>query len=124
MLRNLTKAEEQVMQAIWKLEKAFLGEILEELSDQQPQRTTIATVIKVLMQKKFVDAHTVGRNHQYYPLVSKEEYSKTTIKNMVEGYFDGSYSNILSFLMKEKKLSVKELEKALQQIKEIENKKK
>jgi len=119
-MKSLTKAEEQVMQAIWKLQKAFLGEVLEELSALQLQRTTIATVLKVLIDKKFVGIHTIGRNHQYYPLVAKETYSKASIKNIVEGYFDGSYSNVLSFLMKEKNLSVKELEKALQQIKELE----
>lgn len=124
MVRNLTRAEEQVMLVIWKLEKAFLGEILEEMADQQLQRTTIATVIKVLIQKKFVGASAVGRNYQYYPLISKEHYSRSTFKNMVEGYFEGSYSNFLSFLMNEKKISVKELEKALQQIKAMEKKKK
>ena len=124
MIKQLTKAEEQVMQVLWNLQTAFLGEILDEMAYLHPQRTTIATVIKVLMQKKFVAADVVGRNHRYYPLVSKKEYSKSTIKNMVEGYFDGSYSNILSFLMKEKKISVKELEKALEQIKEMEKRKK
>lgn len=119
-MKSLTKAEEQVMQVIWKLQNAFLGEILTEMAELQVQRTTIATVIKVLMEKKFVAATVIGRNHRYYPLISKKDYSKTKINNVVEGYFDGSYSNVLSFLMKEKKLSIKELEKALQQIKEFE----
>lgn len=122
-MKSLTKAEEQVMQAIWKLQKAFLGEVLAELAALQLQRTTIATVLKVLIEKNFVGINTIGRNHQYYPLVTKDTYSKVTIKNMVEGYFDGSYSNVLSFLMKEKNISVKELEKALQQIKELEKRK-
>ncbi len=124
MIKPLTKAEEQVMHAIWKLNKSFLGDILQELEYLQAQRTTIATVIKVLVEKNFVGVKVKGRNHQYYPLISKEAYSKATITNMVEGYFDGSYSNVLSFLMKEKKLSVKELEKALQQIKELEKRNK
>lgn len=122
-MKSLTKAEEQVMQAIWKLQKALLGEVLAELAALQLQRTTIATVLKVLIEKNFVGINTIGRNHQYYPLVTKDTYSKVTIKNMVEGYFDGSYSNVLSFLMKEKNISVKELEKALQQIKELEKRK-
>ncbi len=123
-MKSLTKAEEQVMQSIWKLDKCLFGEILEELEHLQAQRTTIATVIKVLVEKKYVGVNLIGRNHQYYPLISKEAYSKTTITNMVEGYFEGSYSNVLSFLMKEKKLTVKELEKALQQIKELEKRSK
>lgn len=120
---KLTRAEEQVMQAIWKLEKAYLGEILEELSSLQLQRTTIATVLKVLAEKEFVGIHVNGRSHQYYPLISKERYSMETIEVMVNRYFDGSFRNIFSFLMKEKKLSVRDLEQALQQIRDLKSKK-
>jgi BlaI family penicillinase repressor len=123
-MKTLTKAEEQVMHALWKLEKAFLGEILEAIVIDNPHRNTVATVLKVLAEKEFVTSELVGRNHLYAPLISKEAYSKATMKTMVKQYFDGSFSNVLSFLVKEKKLSLKELEKAMQQIRELEKTKK
>lgn len=122
-MNPLTKAEEQVMLVIWELEKAFLSEVLEKMAHLNVQRTTVATVLSVLIKKKFVAAKVIGRNHQYSALISQAEYSKAAINRIVEGYFDGSYNNILSFLMKEKKLSIKELEKALAQIKELEKNK-
>lgn len=123
-MKILTKAEEQVMHVLWKLEKAFLGEILQEMVIDNPHRNTVATVLKVLAEKEFVKSEPVGRNNLYYPLISKESYSKSTMKTMVKQYFDGSFRNVLSFLVREKKISISELEKAMQQIKELEKLKK
>ena len=116
-LKVLTKAEEQIMQVIWKLEKAFLKEIIEELPEPKPHNNTVATIIKILTEKDFVGINVFGRMHQYYPLVSKEAYSKTTMKSLVKGYFEGSFSNAVSFMVKENNLSVEELEILLKQLK-------
>ena len=100
-MKVLTKAEEQIMQVIWKLDKAFLREIIDELPAPKPHNNTVATIIKILVDKEFVGITVFGRTHQYYPLVSKDAYSKSTMKSFVKGYFEGSFSNAVSFMVKE-----------------------
>ncbi|MEP7238405.1 MAG: BlaI/MecI/CopY family transcriptional regulator [Ferruginibacter sp.] len=116
-MKILTKAEEQIMQVIWKLDKAFLREIIDELPEPKPHNNTVATIIKILVDKEFVAINLFGRTHQYYPLVSKDAYSKTTMKSFVKGYFEGSFSNAVSFMVKENNLSVEDLEMLLKQLK-------
>lgn len=123
-MKPLTKAEEQVMQALWKLDKAFLRELVDAMPSPKPHQNTVATLLKILVEKEFVGTHTIGRNNQYYPRVTKEEYSKRTMKQMVKGYFEGSFSNVVSFMVKENNISVEELETLLQQIKKQQNQKK
>ena len=116
-MKPLTKAEEQIMQIIWKLNKAFLREIIDELSNPKPHNNTVATILKILVEKEFVGVTVYGRMHQYYPLISKDAYSKTSIKSLVKGYFEGSFSNAVSFMVKENNLTVEELELLLKQLK-------
>lgn len=116
-MKALTKAEEQVMQAIWKLKKAFLREIVDEMPAPKPHQNTVATLLKILMEKKFVDVDVIGRMHRYFPLITKDAYSKASIKNLVKGYFEGSFTDAVSFMVKEKTLSIEELELLLQQLK-------
>lgn len=116
-MKPLTKAEEQIMQVLWKLEKAFLREIVEAMPNPRPHANTVATLLKILVDKQFVSTHAMGRSFQYFPVVSKEEYSKRTIRQLVKGYFEGSFSNVVSFLVKENNISVEELESLLSQIK-------
>ncbi len=116
-MKVLTKAEEQIMQAIWNLDKAFLRDIVEELPEPKPHQNTVATILKILVEKEFVGVNVFGRMHQYYPLVSKEAYSESTMKNLVKGYFEGSFSNAVSFMVKENNLSVEDLELLLSQLK-------
>lgn len=116
-IKVLTKAEEQIMQVIWNLEKAFLRDIIEEIPEPKPHQNTIATILKILVEKEFVGVNVFGRMHQYYPLVSKENYSESTMKNLVKGYFEGSFSNAVSFMVKENNLSVEDLELLLSQLK-------
>ncbi|HEV8080537.1 MAG TPA: BlaI/MecI/CopY family transcriptional regulator [Chitinophagaceae bacterium] len=116
-MKTLTKAEEQIMQTIWKLDKAFLREIIDELPNPKPHQNTVATIIKILVEKEFVGVTVFGRTHQYYPLVSKDVYSKGYIKTLVKGYFEGSFSNAVSFMVKENNLSIEELELLLKQLK-------
>ncbi len=123
-MRTLTKAEEQIMQVLWKLGKAFLRDIVDEMSNPKPHQNTVATLLKILVDKEFVGLTVLGRHHEYYPLISKEEYSKKTMKQIVKGYFEGSFSNVVSFMVKEKNISIEELEKLLLQIKKQQNQKK
>lgn len=123
-MRSLTKAEEQVMQVLWKLEKAFLREVVEAMPNPKPHQNTVATLLKILAEKEFVGILVMNRHHQYYPLVGKEEYSKRSIKQLARNYFEGSFSNVVSFLVKENNISVEELEALLQQIKKQQSQKK
>jgi predicted transcriptional regulator len=123
-MKQLTKAEEQVMQVLWKLGSAFLRDIVEAMPNPKPHQNTIATLLKILVEKEFVNITVLGRQHQYMALISKEEYSKRTMKQMVKGYFEGSFSNVVSFLVKENNITVEELETLLQQIKKQQNSKK
>lgn len=123
-MKTLTKAEEQIMQALWKLERAFLRQIVDALPKPKPHQNTVATLLKILVEKEFVGVTVLGRHHEYYPLVSKNEYSQRTMKQMVKGYFEGSFSNIVSFMVREKNISIEELEKLLQQIKKQQDNKK
>lgn len=116
-LKPLTKAEEQVMQIIWKLNKAFLREIVDAMPLPKPHQNTVATILKILIDKKYVKADVIGRMHQYYPAVSKDIYSKASMKNLVKGYFEGSFKDAVSFMVKENNLSIEELELLLQTLK-------
>ena len=123
-MKTLTKAEEQIMQVLWKLEKGFLREIVEEMPNPKPHQNTVATLLKILIEKEYVGITVLSRHHQYYPLVTKDEYSKRSIKQLAKNYFEGSFSNVVSFLVKENNLSIEELENLLQQIKKQQNQKK
>jgi predicted transcriptional regulator len=115
-MKGLTKAEEQVMQAVWGFEKAFLRDIVEVMPTPKPHQNTVATLLKILVEKGFVQITVFGRQHQYAPLISKEAYFKTTMKSLVKGYFGGSVLNALSFMVKENNISVQDLEILLQQL--------
>ena len=117
MSKPLTKAEEQIMQVIWKLDKAFLREIIEAMPNPKPHNNTVATILKILVEKEFVGITAFGRMHQYYPLLAKDAYSKSTLKSIVKSSFEGNYSNAVSFMVKENGLSIEELELLLKQLK-------
>jgi BlaI family transcriptional regulator, penicillinase repressor len=117
MSKPLTKAEEQIMQVIWKLEKSFLKDIVDALPNPKPHSNTVATIVKILVEKQFIGITVFGRMHQYYPLITKDAYTKNSIKSLVKGYFEGSFSNAVSFMVKENNLSVEELELLLKQLK-------
>lgn len=109
-MKELTKAEEQVMQYLWKLEKAFLKDIVEEFPEPKPAYTTISTVIRVLVKKGFIGFDQFGKINQYYPLLSKAEYSKSTFKGLFRKFFDNSPSTFTSFFAKDANLSLDDLE--------------
>ena len=116
-MKTLTKAEEQIMKVLWKLESGLLMEIVEHMPQPQPHKNTVATVLKTLVEKGFVRTENVGRFFRYIPKITKEAYSSSTLADMAKGYFNGSFTNVVSFLVDENKLKVKELELLLQQIK-------
>lgn len=120
-MKALTKAEEQIMQVLWRLGQAFLREIVDEMPVPKPHQNTVATLLKILVEKEFVAVEVLGRQHRYSPMISKEEYSGKSIKQLAKNYFEGSFSNVVSYLVKENNISVDELELLLKQIKKQQN---
>ena len=110
-MKELTKAEEQVMQCIWKLEKAFLKNIVDQFPEPKPAYTTISTVIRVLVKKGFLAYNTYSKVHEYYPLVSKDEYFHHHFKGIIKTFFNGSVANFASFFTEGEDISITELEK-------------
>ncbi|AXT56018.1 BlaI/MecI/CopY family transcriptional regulator [Aquimarina sp. MMG015] len=117
-MKDLTKAEEQIMRYLWKLEKAFLKDIVEQFPEPRPAYTTISTVIRTLVTKKFISFNTYGRIKEYYPLISKEVYFKNHFKGVVKNFFSGSISKFAMFFTNDEDLNVKELENMKQFIEE------
>jgi predicted transcriptional regulator len=109
-MKELTKAEEQVMQYIWKLEKCFLKDIVESFPEPKPAYTTISSVIRVLTKKGFIGYNTYGKTNEYYAKLTKSEYSKKRFRNMVSNYFNGSITSFASFFTSDKDLNIDELE--------------
>jgi predicted transcriptional regulator len=121
--KTLTKAEEQVMQVLWKLGKGFLKEIIESTPEPKPHSNTIATILKILVEKGFVEYNVYGRNNLYKPLISQAEYGKKSVNQLVKSYFNGSPARLVSQFINDQKLSEAELELLMQQIQSIKNSK-
>lgn len=109
-MMELTKAEEQIMQILWKMEKGFVKQIIEQFPDPKPAYNTVSTIIRILETKGFVDHKAYGKTYEYHPLISKKEYSKSFLKRFVKGYFSDSYKQLVSFFTKEDKMSIEEME--------------
>lgn len=123
-IKELTKAEEQIMQILWKIKKGFVKDILERIDDPKPAYTTVSTIVRILQEKGFVSHREYGRTHMYYPLISREEYTKSHMGTFIRDYFSNSYQKMMSFFASEKSISLKEMEEIMNLMKrEIENKK-
>jgi predicted transcriptional regulator len=117
MERRLTRAEEQVMHKLWQLQSAPLRTLVEAFEKPRPHQNTVATILKTLHSKGFVLVESVGRNHLYKPAVPLEDYSRQTVKQVVNNYFKGSFGQMVSFFAREKDISLEELEDILNQLK-------
>jgi BlaI family transcriptional regulator, penicillinase repressor len=116
-LKELTRAEDQVMQILWELKKGFIKDILEKMPDPKPAYNTVSTIVRILETKGFIGHKAYGKTHEYYPLIPKDKYTRFFLNNMIKGYFDGSFQNLVSFFAKENKLSSKDVEKLLDELK-------
>ncbi len=114
-MKELTKAEEQVMQYLWKLQKAFLKDIVDEFPDPKPAYTTISTVIRVLVKKGFIGYTSYGKIHEYFPEISQKEYFSNHFKSLVKSFFNGSVSKFATHFTSGDNLNLTELE-AIKQI--------
>ena len=114
--KPLTKAEEQVMMVLWKLGKGFLKDVLEQTPEPKPHPNTVATLLKILIDKGYVHVDIQGRNNCYKPRITKTEYGRKSANQLLKGYFDSSPAKLISQFVNDNKLSPKELEDLLQQI--------
>ena len=117
-MKQLTKAEEEVMQQLWQLQKANVAAIINKLPEPKPAYNTVSTIVRILEDKGFVNHEKVGKGHVYYPLVQKSEYSNQSINKLVDGYFQGSFKSMVSFFMKKNDISMAELEEIMKHVKE------
>jgi predicted transcriptional regulator len=122
-MKELTRAEEQVMQILWDLEKGFVKDLLEKFPDPRPAYNTVSTICRILEKKGFVDHRAYGNSHQYYPLISREDYAREYLNNFVDSYFGNSIERLVSFFSKQNKLDMKEAEKIINLMNSIKEKK-
>jgi predicted transcriptional regulator len=116
-MKELTKAEEEIMQVLWDLDSAFVKEIIAKLPEPKPAYNTVSTVTRILQEKGFVGHEIHGKSHKYRPLITKEAYSKTFMKGFVKRYFGGSYRQLVSSFTKEDNLTLNELELLIKELK-------
>ncbi len=115
-MKQLTKAEEEVMQLLWNLDEANVASIIEKMPDPKPAYNTVSTIIRILENKEFVSHRKVGKGYIYFPLVKKEDYSSQSITKLMNNYFNGSFGNMVSFFVKKNDMDIKDLEQILKEL--------
>ncbi len=123
-MKELTKAEEQIMQVLWKIGKGFVNDVLDRLPNPKPAYNTVSTIIRILEKKEFVAYQAFGKAHQYYPRISKKEYTRAFMSRFMDNYFGNSYKEMVSFFTRENDVSLEELEDIRRIMTENINKKK
>ena len=120
-IKELTKAEEQIMQVLWDLKKGFVKDIIEQLPEPKPAYNTVSTIVRILESKGFVDHQAYGKTHEYFPLIEKDRYKSYFLNNFIGSYFGGSFENLVSFFARENKLDVQELDELLKNLPDPKN---
>lgn len=115
-MKQLTKAEEQVMQILWEIKKGFVKDVLDKISKPKPAYNTISTIIRILEKKGFVSYKAYGKTHEYFPIVEKNQYRSFYLKTMVSGYFGGSFERLVSFFAKDNDMDIHEMEELLKNV--------
>jgi predicted transcriptional regulator len=116
-MKELTKAEEQIMQLLWQQEKAFVKDLVEQIPEPKPAYNTVSTIIRILEKKGFVGYKAYGKTHEYFPLVSRKDYTRSFMKNFMRNYFSGSFQEMVSFFAKEDNMSLSDLDELLEDVK-------
>lgn len=122
-MRELTKAEEQVMLILWDMKEALVKEVIEKMEPPKPAYNTVSTVIRVLEGKGFVDHKAIGNTHIYFPVITEEQYKHFAFDKVMNNYFENSYQSLVSFLVKEKNMDMDELDALIQMAEKLKNKK-
>jgi len=122
-MKELTKAEDQVMQILWRLQKGFVKDIIEQMPSPKPAYNTVSTIIRILEKKGFVAYKAYGKTHEYFPLVTRDSYTKFYLNNLVRGYFNGSFHSLVSFFAAENKLDVRDIDALMKKLDELKKQK-
>ena len=109
-MKELTKAEEQIMQILWEMEEGFVNDIVDRMPEPKPAYNTVSTIVRILEKKGFVDHKAFGKTHQYFPLIQKKDYTRSYMKSFIGSYFGNSFKEMVSFFVRDRKISKKELE--------------
>ena len=112
-MNELTKAEEQIMQILWKIEKGFVKDVITHFNEPKPAYNTVSTIIRILEKKGFVGYKAYGKTHEYFPLISKKDYTKKFFKGFLNRYFSNSFQQLVSFFSNENEMSIEEMEKIM-----------
>ena len=115
-IKQLTKAEEDIMQILWQLEEANVAGIVAEFEEPKPANNTVSTIVRILESKGFVDHRKEGRGYIYFPKIKKTAYSNQSINKLVDGYFQGSFKSMVSFFMKKNDISINEMEEIMKEL--------
>ena len=121
-MQKLAKREEEIMQVLWQLEKAFVKEIIAELPEPKPHYNTVSTIVRILEDKGFIGHNSFGKTHQYYPLIPKAIYQKSAVGDVLEKYFDNSFQKMVAYFAKEEKIGSEELEEIIRLINKNDDK--
>ncbi len=123
-MKELTKAEEQIMQILWDIESGFVNDIIDKMPEPKPAYNTVSTIVRILQSKGFVDYKAYGKTHEYFPVISKEQYTKGFLSKFLKNYFSNSYKSMVSFFSKNDNLSTREMEEIIDILQQqIESKK-
>jgi BlaI family penicillinase repressor len=122
-IKELTKAEEQIMRILWQLKEAIVKDVVELMPEPKPAYNTVSTVVRVLENKGFIDHKAYGNSHVYFPIISEEDYKKFAFDKIMNNYFSNSYQSLVSFLVNEKNLGINELEELTKLAEDLKNKK-
>ncbi len=109
-MKEFTRAEEKIMQILWKLEKGFVKDIIEGLPNPKPAYNTVSTIVRVLEKKGFVSYTAYGKTHEYFPIISRNEYKKNFMKSFIKRYFSNSFQEMVSFFASDRDINLEELE--------------
>ncbi|SOD88660.1 BlaI/MecI/CopY family transcriptional regulator [Spirosoma fluviale] len=112
-IRDLTKAEEEIMRVLWQLQKGFVKDVLAELPEPKPAYNTVSTIIRILEKKELVGYRAYGKTHEYYPLISEEEYRRFQTEQLMANYFDNSLKKLVSFFVQDKNISLGEADEII-----------
>jgi len=124
-MKELTRAEEQIMIILWKIRRGFVKDILHHFNEPKPAYNTVSTIVRILQEKGFVSHRAYGRTHEYFPLITKKEYTKMQMGAFINSYFSSSYEKMVSFFAREKQMSISEMEEIMKLMsEEIEKQKK
>jgi len=123
MMKELTKAEEQIMLILWEMGEALVKDVIEKMNEPKPAYNTVSTVIRVLETKGFVDHKAIGNTYIYFPIIKETDYKRFALNKVMNNYFENSYESLVSFLVKEKSMSTQELDEIIQLAEKLKNNK-